>query len=116
MPIDDHDLPGIPPHAGFGPVLDFGLPPSVARGRSPLTVPLSTRAGALAAGIALAVAVLALPAGALALAVAQIKPALAARNAHATGEHRDDSNDSRAHIDGPTHGFVPESAVQGTLR
>ena len=84
MPIDDHDLPGIPPHAGFGPVLDCGFPPSVARGRSPLTVPLSTRAGALAAGIALAVAVLALPAGALALAVAQIKPALAARNAHAT--------------------------------
>ena len=32
------------------------------------------------------------------------------------GDHRDDSNDSRAHADGPSHGFVPESAIQGTLR
>ena len=32
------------------------------------------------------------------------------------GDHRDDSNDSRAHTGGPTRGFVPESAVQGTLR
>ncbi|MGV8845801.1 signal peptidase I [Tessaracoccus sp.] len=31
------------------------------------------------------------------------------------GDHRDQSADSRTHLAGPTHGLVPESAVQGTL-
>lgn len=31
------------------------------------------------------------------------------------GDHRDESADSRAHTAGPTHGFVPDRAVQGTL-
>ena len=73
-----------PTHAAFRPVLHAGRLPAVAGARPSLTVPMSARAGALVAGIVLALAVLAVPAGALTFTVAQLNPALTARNAAPT--------------------------------
>ena len=81
MTIDDCQQADNPSHAGFGPVLNVGYLHGVTVAGPPPAVPLSARMGALVAGIALAFTVLAVPGGALALTVAQINPALAARNA-----------------------------------
>jgi hypothetical protein len=81
MTINDCQQASNPTHAGFGPVLNVGYLHGVAVAGPPLTVPLSARVGALVAGIAMAFTVLAVPGGALALTVAQINPALTARNA-----------------------------------
>jgi hypothetical protein len=81
MTINDCQQASNTTHAGFGPVLNVGYLHGVAVAGPPLTVPLSARVGALVAGIAMAFTVLAVPGGALALTVAQINPALAARNA-----------------------------------
>jgi hypothetical protein len=80
MTIDSQPPAGSPTHAGFGPVLNVRRLP----GRLPRVAlagpPLSARAGALVAGVMLALTVLALPGGAIALAAAQVNPALTARN------------------------------------
>jgi hypothetical protein len=81
MTINNRQQASHPTHAGFGPVLNVGYLHAVALNGPPLKVPLSARAGALVAGISLALTVLAVPSGALALTVAQINPALTARNA-----------------------------------
>jgi hypothetical protein len=81
MTINNFQQASHPAHASFGPVLNVGYLPGVVMAGPPLKVPRSARAGALVAGIALALTVLAVPTGALALTVAQINPALAARNA-----------------------------------
>jgi hypothetical protein len=81
MTISHRQQASHPTHAGFGPVLNVGYLHAVALTGPPLKVPLSARAGALVAGISLALTVLAVPSGALALTVAQINPALTARNA-----------------------------------
>jgi len=81
MTNNDHQPASGPEHASFGPVLNVGFLHGVVLAGPPLKVPLSARAGALVAGIALSLTVLAVPSGALALTVAQISPALAARNA-----------------------------------
>ena len=77
MSIDDRQGAGLPSHAGFGPVLNVGHLHAVAF----VWTPLTARAGALFAGITLALMVLALPGGAIALTVAQINPSLTARHA-----------------------------------
>ena len=77
MNIDNRRQGRKPRHAGFGPVLNVGPLPSEALPSSLL----GARAGALVAGVALALVVLALPGGAIALAATQINPSLTARNA-----------------------------------
>ena len=77
MTIDNHQRAGLPSHAGFGPVINIGHLHAAAFAGTPLTA----RAGALFAGVTLALMVLALPGGAIALAVAQINPSLTARHA-----------------------------------
>jgi hypothetical protein len=81
MTIDCPQQASHPTHAGFGPVLNVGYLDAVPLAGPPSKVPLTARLGALVAGIAPALTVLAIPGGALALTVAQINPSLAARNA-----------------------------------
>jgi len=76
MTIDNLPRAGNPTHAGFGPVLNIRQLPSVAVAGPPL----SARAGALVAAFMLALMILALPGGAIALAAAQVNTSLTARN------------------------------------
>lgn len=110
MTIDDSQEAGSPNHAGFGPVLNVSYLHGVTVAGPPLAVPLSARVGALLAGIALAFTVLAVPAGVLALTVAQINPSLDARNAHI-------AQIVRTVQDAPTTDIAHlGKAIQGTLR